>query len=123
MFLLVPIRLIQMLGFVRPGVVSCKTTIRRRSLSVGLSVSAGQIRRRKSSVHAVVARSLVKRYGPFEAVRGIDFAAEEQTCFGFLGPNGAGKTTTMRMISCVAPPSGGTLEVLGLPVVAHAREI
>jgi len=72
---------------------------------------------------AVVARGLMKRYGPFEAVRGIDFAADERTCFGFLGPNGAGKTTTMRMISCVSPPTGGTLEVLGMPVVPRAREI
>src|SRR5262245_37049932 len=72
---------------------------------------------------AVIARDLMKRYGPFEAVRGIDFVAEDQTCFGFLGPNGAGKTTTMRMISCVSPPTGGTLEVLGMPVVRHARDI
>jgi lipooligosaccharide transport system ATP-binding protein len=74
-------------------------------------------------MNAVVARDLIKRYGSFEAVRGIDFAAAEQSCFGFLGPNGAGKTTTMRMISCVAPPSGGTLSVLGLPVVENARTI
>jgi len=74
-------------------------------------------------VGAVVARNLVKRYGRFEAVRGIDFVAQVRSCFGFLGPNGAGKTTTMRMISCVAPPSSGTLEVLGLPVAGHARAI
>jgi len=72
---------------------------------------------------AVVARSLIKRYGRFEAVRGIDFTAEERTCFGFLGPNGAGKTTTMRMISCVSPPSAGTLDVLGFPVTQRARAI
>jgi lipooligosaccharide transport system ATP-binding protein len=72
---------------------------------------------------AVVARSLIKRYGRFEAVRGIDFSAAERSCFGFLGPNGAGKTTTMRMISCTSPPSGGTLTVLGLPVVEQARAI
>jgi lipooligosaccharide transport system ATP-binding protein len=74
-------------------------------------------------VNAVVARSLIKRYGRFEAVRGIDFSAAERSCFGFLGPNGAGKTTTMRMISCMSPPTGGTLEVLGLPVVEQARAI
>ena len=56
-------------------------------------------------------------------MRGIDFAADEQSCFGFLGPNGAGKTTTMRMISCTTPPSDGSLSVLGLDVVAGARTI
>jgi len=64
----------------------------------------------------VVARSLAKRYGTFEAVRGIDFQVSLGECFGFLGPNGAGKTTTMKMISCASPPSAGVLEVLGLPV-------
>ena len=34
--------------------------------------------------------------------------------FGFLGPNGAGKSSTMRMIACVSPRSGGSLQVLGM---------
>jgi lipooligosaccharide transport system ATP-binding protein len=75
-------------------------------------------------VDAVVARGLVKRYGSFEAVRGIDFVVGAQECFGFLGPNGAGKTTTMRMISCTAPPTDGVLTVLGRPVASgHDRDI
>ncbi len=73
-------------------------------------------------MNAVVARDLVKRFGEFEAVRGVDFDVAERDCFGFLGPNGAGKTTTMRMISCISPPSGGELSVLGLPV-ERGREI
>jgi lipooligosaccharide transport system ATP-binding protein len=68
------------------------------------------------SMPAVVAHHLVKRFGNFEAVRGIEFRVDQQECFGFLGPNGAGKTTTMRMISCTSPPTAGGLEVLGLPV-------
>ncbi|MGH2655710.1 MAG: ABC transporter ATP-binding protein [Actinomycetota bacterium] len=63
----------------------------------------------------VVARDLTKRFGEFEAVRGVDFDVRERECFGFLGPNGAGKTTTMRMISCTSPPTSGELSVLGLP--------
>lgn len=61
------------------------------------------------------AQGLTKRYGDFEAVRGIDFTVEEQTCFGILGPNGAGKSTTIRMVSCLSPLTSGRLEVLGLP--------
>ncbi|MGH2653633.1 MAG: ABC transporter ATP-binding protein [Actinomycetota bacterium] len=63
----------------------------------------------------VVARDLTKRFGEFEAVRGVAFDVRERECFGFLGPNGAGKTTTMRMISCTSPPTSGELSVLGLP--------
>jgi lipooligosaccharide transport system ATP-binding protein len=68
------------------------------------------------AANAVVARNLSKRYGEFDAVRGIDLEVGVRRCFGFLGPNGAGKTTTMKMVSCVSPPSGGELTVLGMPV-------
>ncbi len=62
----------------------------------------------------VVARGLVKRFGEFLAVDGVDFEIRRGECFGFLGPNGAGKTSTMRMIACMSPVSGGTLRVLGM---------
>jgi lipooligosaccharide transport system ATP-binding protein len=61
----------------------------------------------------VAARGLRKRFGTFEAVRGIDVDVERGEVFGFLGPNGAGKSSTMRMIACVSPRSDGTLTVLG----------
>jgi lipooligosaccharide transport system ATP-binding protein len=71
---------------------------------------------------SIVVRGLVKRYGTFEAVRGVDFEVAERECFGFLGPNGAGKTTTMRMIATTLPPTEGELRVLGMPVT-EGREI
>src|SRR2546421_956808 len=71
----------------------------------------------------VVARSLAKRYGSFEAVKGIDFEVGARECFGFLGPNGAGKTTTMRMISCASPVTPGGLRVLVMDPATHARDI
>src|SRR5438128_2600276 len=60
------------------------------------------------------ARGLVKQFGDFVAVDGIDFDVAPGEAFGFLGPNGAGKSSTMRMIGCVSPVSGGELSVLGL---------
>ena len=62
----------------------------------------------------VQARNLVKRFGEFVAVDGIDFDLQRGEAFGFLGPNGAGKTSTMRMIGCVSPVTDGTLRILGL---------
>jgi lipooligosaccharide transport system ATP-binding protein len=61
----------------------------------------------------VRARGLVKRFGEFTAVDGIDVEIRRGEAFGFLGPNGAGKSSTMRMIGCVSPPSDGDLTVLG----------
>jgi lipooligosaccharide transport system ATP-binding protein len=60
------------------------------------------------------ARDLVKRFGDFTAVDGIDVDVAGGEAFGFLGPNGAGKSSTMRMVGCVSPPSGGTLRILGM---------
>jgi lipooligosaccharide transport system ATP-binding protein len=60
----------------------------------------------------ITARGLVKRFGTFTAVDGIDFDVHPGEVFGFLGPNGAGKTSTMRMIAAVSPVTGGTLRVL-----------
>jgi lipooligosaccharide transport system ATP-binding protein len=61
----------------------------------------------------VRARGLVKRFGDFTAVDGIDVQIQRGEAFGFLGPNGAGKSSTMRMIGCVSPPTEGELTVLG----------
>jgi lipooligosaccharide transport system ATP-binding protein len=66
-----------------------------------------------SRVTLVAARGLVKRFGDFTAVDGIDFEIYRGESFGFLGPNGAGKTSTMKMVSCISPPTEGTLTVLG----------
>lgn len=60
------------------------------------------------------ARALRKRFGDFDAVRGIDLDVRRGEAFGFLGPNGAGKSSTMRMIASVSPVSDGELRILGL---------
>jgi lipooligosaccharide transport system ATP-binding protein len=62
----------------------------------------------------VFARGLRKRFGDFEAVKGIDVDVRRGEAFGFLGPNGAGKSSTMRMVAAVSPPSGGQLRILGM---------
>lgn len=69
------------------------------------------------------ARGLIKRFGDFTAVDGIDVDVRRGEAFGFLGPNGAGKSSTMRMIGCVSPPSGGVLEILGLDPVRDGPAI
>jgi lipooligosaccharide transport system ATP-binding protein len=69
------------------------------------------------------ARGLVKRFGSFTAVAGIDFELRRGEAFGFLGPNGAGKSSTMRMIGCVSPPTEGELSIMGLDPVADGPAI
>jgi lipooligosaccharide transport system ATP-binding protein len=74
-------------------------------------------------VPLIDAHGLVKRFGDFTAVDGIDVEVHAGEAFGFLGPNGAGKSSTMRMIGCVSPPSGGTLRILDMDPVRDGPAI
>ncbi len=76
-----------------------------------------------SELPLVHARGLVKRFGDFTAVDGIDVDVARGEAFGFLGPNGAGKSSTMRMIGCVSPVTSGTLRVLGMDPAVEASQI
>jgi len=71
----------------------------------------------------VVAENLRKTFGEVVAVERANFLVDKVECFGLLGPNGAGKTTTMRLIQCVSPKTSGRLEVMGMDVGVHPREI
>lgn len=68
-------------------------------------------------------RGLVKAFGRFTAVRGIDLDVRRGEIFGFLGPNGSGKTTTIRMLTGALRPTSGTVEVLGTDVSRHPERI
>jgi ABC-2 type transport system ATP-binding protein len=66
----------------------------------------------------IEARDLRRRYGGdgeagFEAVRGANLTVHRGELFALLGTNGAGKTSTMEVLEGLAPPSGGTVRVLG----------
>jgi lipooligosaccharide transport system ATP-binding protein len=76
-----------------------------------------------SSAPVVAASRLVKRFGDFTAVDGIDVEVHPGEAFGFLGPNGAGKSSTMRMIGCVSPVTSGDLRIFGLDPAVNGREI
>ena len=58
-------------------------------------------------------RALHKRYGEYEAVRGIDIEVRRGEVFGLLGPNGAGKTTTVEILEGYRERTSGEVSVLG----------
>lgn len=72
---------------------------------------------------AIVTTGLRKIYGEKAAVDGLSLTVPRASFFGFLGPNGAGKTTTIRMLMGLAPPTSGTIELLGLKMPEKDIEI
>ncbi len=67
--------------------------------------------------------SLVKKFGEFTAVAGIDFNIEAGEIFGFLGPNGAGKTTTIKILATLLKPTSGKATLAGYDVLTHPNEV
>lgn len=57
----------------------------------------------------VEVKGLRKKYGHFEALKGIDITLYRGEIFGFLGPNGAGKTTTVEILEGLRKPGEGEI--------------
>ena len=72
---------------------------------------------------AIQVRDLRKVYGSKAAVDGLSLTVPRGCFFGFLGPNGAGKSTTIRMLTGLAMPNAGTIELLGLAMPDSEIEI
>jgi ABC-2 type transport system ATP-binding protein len=74
-----------------------------------------------SEAPAVRVEGLVKRFGAFTAVDGLDFRVERGEIFGLLGPNGSGKTTTVNVISGLSAPTAGTVAIFGVDPLRQAQ--
>src|SRR5258706_3844498 len=72
---------------------------------------------------AIRTDSLVRRFGDFTAVDGVDLRVETGEIYGFLGPNGAGKSTTVRVLCTLLAPSGGTATVGGYDVGSQPGDV
>jgi len=66
---------------------------------------------------------LLKNYGSFQAVRGVEFEVHPGEVFGLLGPNGAGKTTTVEVLEGLRSRDGGEVTVLGFDPETQSREL
>src|SRR5688572_29763927 len=67
--------------------------------------------------------NLVKKYGNFEAVKGISFDVMEGEIFGLLGPNGAGKSTTLEIIETLRQKTSGSVTVDGFDLDKNPNDI
>jgi ABC-2 type transport system ATP-binding protein len=73
--------------------------------------------------YAIVTTELVRRFGTFAAVDGINLHIPTGEIYGFLGPNGAGKSTFLKMLCTLLRPTDGSAVVAGHDVVAEPQEV
>lgn len=84
------------------------------------AASHGALQQKRAAIQV---ESAVKRYGDFEAVKGISFSVNEGEIFGLLGPNGAGKSTLIRMMTTLIPLTGGKAIVAGHDVAKDPDDV
>jgi ABC-2 type transport system ATP-binding protein len=74
-------------------------------------------------VSIIEVHELRRRYGGYEAVRGVSFAVERGELFALLGTNGAGKTSTMEVVEGLSRPTAGHVRVHGLDPYTDRRTV
>lgn len=67
--------------------------------------------------------NLNKEYKELKAVSDLSFNVNAGEVYGFLGQNGAGKSTTIRMLMTLIAPSSGDIEMFGMKLRTHRKEI
>lgn len=68
-------------------------------------------------------KNLSKDFKEIKAVHDLSFEVPAGEVYGFLGQNGAGKSTTIRMLLTLITPTSGSIEIFGMDLVHHRKEI
>ncbi|MEP0872577.1 ATP-binding cassette domain-containing protein [Trichocoleus desertorum AS-A10] len=68
-------------------------------------------------------QALIRRFGKFTAVNGVNLAVQPGEVFGLLGPNGAGKSTVIKMLTTLLPATSGKAAIAGFDVTRQASAV
>jgi|SRR5712671_5215265 len=62
----------------------------------------------------IQAKNLWKKFGRFDALRGLRFTVPKGSAYALIGANGAGKTTTIKLLMNIFEPTQGSVDILGV---------
>lgn len=68
-------------------------------------------------------KNLSKDFKEVKALDDLSFSVQAGEVYGFLGQNGAGKSTTIRMMLTLVKPTSGVIEIFGMNLTRHRKEI
>jgi polar amino acid transport system ATP-binding protein len=69
------------------------------------------------------ARGLRKSFNGVEVLRGIDLAVRPQELVFIIGPSGSGKSTLLRCCNRLEEPTGGSIRIEGVDIMAPSTDI
>ena len=75
------------------------------------------------STAIIQVKHISKNFKEIKAVQDLSFSVESGCVYGFLGQNGAGKSTTIRMMLSLVRPDSGEIEIFGMNLLHHRKEI
>jgi ABC-2 type transport system ATP-binding protein len=67
-------------------------------------------------------KNLVRTFGTFRAVDGLNLQVHAGEMVGLVGPDGAGKTTAIRLMCGALSPTSGTVRVAGYEIPAQVEK-
>ena len=75
------------------------------------------------AVPVIEITNVVKTYGSFTALSGLDLRVMPGEVYGLLGPNGAGKSTTIKIMMGLVPPTSGSVRIMGYDVTSEPMQV
>ena len=75
------------------------------------------------AVPVIEIANVVKTYGNFTALSGLDLRVMPGEVYGLLGPNGAGKSTTIKIMMGLIPPTSGSVRIMGYDVTSEPMQV
>jgi len=75
------------------------------------------------AVPVIEITNVVKTYGNFTALSGLDLRVMPGEVYGLLGPNGAGKSTTIKIMMGLVPPTSGSVRIMGYDVTSEPMQV
>jgi len=75
------------------------------------------------AVPVIEITNVVKTYGNFTALSGLDMRVMPGEVYGLLGPNGAGKSTTIKIMMGLVPPTSGSVRIMGYDVTSEPMQV
>lgn len=78
---------------------------------------------RRDGREIIICEGVVKRFGAFEALRGITIKVQEREVVVVMGPSGSGKSTFLRTLNRLEPHDAGRIVIDGVELNNDLRNV